>query len=74
MQALKNLGNLHRQSGDFAQAAECYDTVLRLDVQDWRSLLGKAVALTGLDQQQAAQVAVQQAYQLSGIPACCQSG
>ena len=73
MQAHANLGNLLRQSGAFAQAVDCYDTVLQLNQQDWRCMLGKAVALTGLNQQKAAQMAMQQAYQLSGTSSAANS-
>ena len=67
LQALRNLGNLHKQCSEFEEAVECYNAVLQLNQHDWRSLLSKAVALTGLNQQKAAQVSLQQAYQHSGV-------
>ena len=70
LQALRNLGNLHKQCSEFVEAVRCYDVVLQLNSHDWRSLLSKAVALTGLNQQKAAQVALQQAYQHSGVKLC----
>lgn len=67
LQALGNLGNVHKQCSEFAEAVKCYDAVLQLNPHDWRSLLSKAVALMGLKQQHAAQTALQQAYQHSGM-------
>ena len=66
LQALFNLGNLHCQGGEYQAAVQCYDSVLRLDDQHWRSMLNKAVALIGLHQDRAAQLSLKQAYQVSG--------
>ena len=66
MQALFNLGNLHRQSSHHSAAVQCYDAVLALNSQHWRSLLNKAVALTGVHEDRAAQLALKQAYEISG--------
>lgn len=66
LQAMFNLGNLHRQGGEYQAAVQSYDSVLRLDDQHWRSMLNKAVALIGLHQDRAAQLSLKQAYQVSG--------
>lgn len=66
LQARVNMGNLHKQCTEFAEAVECYDAALQLNPNDWQSLLSRAVALTGLNQHQAAQTALQMAYQQSG--------
>lgn len=66
VQALFNLGNLHRQCGEYQAALQSYDSVLRLNDKHWRSMLNKAVALIGLHQDRAAQLALKQAYQVSG--------
>lgn len=69
LQALFNLGNLHRQRGEFQAALRSYDSVLRLNDKHWRSMLNKAVALIGLHQDRAAQLSLKQAYQISGAVA-----
>ena len=69
LQALFNLGNLHRQGGEFQAALRSYDSVLRLNDKHWRSMLNKAVALIGLHQDRAAQLSLKQAYQISGAVA-----
>ncbi|KAL0035288.1 hypothetical protein WJX79_010558 [Trebouxia sp. C0005] len=66
VEALFNLGNLHRQSNECKSAVQCYDSVLALNSQHWRSMLNKAVALMGLHEDRAAQLALKQAYTLSG--------
>ena len=66
LQALFNLGNLHRQSNECKSAVQCYDSVLALNSQHWRSMLNKAVALMGLHEDRAAQLALKQAYTMSG--------
>ncbi|KAL3158041.1 hypothetical protein ABBQ32_011650 [Trebouxia sp. C0010 RCD-2024] len=66
VEALFNLGNLHRQCGEYQAGLQFYDSVLRLDDKHWRSMLNKAVALIGLHQDRAAQLALKQAYQVSG--------
>ena len=57
-----DLGNLHRQSSEYQAAIQCYDSVLALDSQHWRSMLNKAVALMGLHEDRAAQLALKQAF------------
>ena len=66
LQALFNMGNLHRQCTEFEDAVRCYDAVLAIDPQHWRSLLNKAVALIGLHRNDEAQTALKQAFKLSG--------
>ncbi|KAL0018821.1 hypothetical protein WJX77_002212 [Trebouxia sp. C0004] len=66
VEALFNLGNLHRQSNECKSAVQCYDAVLALNSQHWRSTLNKAVALMGLHEDRAAQLALKQAYNMSG--------
>ena len=66
MQAIFNLGNLHRQCGDYGDALQSYDAVLVLDDKHWRSMLNRAIALVGLHEDRAAQLALKQAYQISG--------
>ncbi|KAL0055211.1 hypothetical protein WJX82_008864 [Trebouxia sp. C0006] len=66
VEALFNLGNLHRQSNECKSAVQCYDSVLALNSQHWRSMLNKAVALMGLHEDRAAQLALKQAYTVSG--------
>ncbi|KAK9853354.1 hypothetical protein WJX84_002688 [Apatococcus fuscideae] len=66
LEALFNKGNLHRQCSDFEDAVMCYEHVLRLDNNHWRSLLNKAVAEIGLGRQDAAQRSLKAAYRLSG--------
>ncbi|DBA76151.1 TPA: hypothetical protein ACH3X1_009885 [Trebouxia sp. C0004] len=66
VEALFNLGNLHRQSNACKSAVQCYDAVLALNSQHWRSTLNKAVALMGLHEDRAAQLALKQAYNMSG--------
>ena len=60
------MGNLHRQCIEFEDAVRCYDAVLAIDPQHWRSLLNKAVALIGLHRNDEAQTALKQAFKLSG--------
>ena len=69
LQALFNLGNLHRQCGEYQAALQSYDSVLGLNNKHWRSMLNKAVALVGLHQDRAAQLSLKQAYQISGAVA-----
>ena len=66
LQALFNLGNLHRQSNEYKAAVQSYDAVLALDSQHWRSMLNKAVALMGLHEEEAAVSALKLAYTTSG--------
>lgn len=66
LQALFNLGNLHRQSSEYRAAVQSYDAVLALDSRHWRSMLNKAVALMGLHEDEAAVSALKLAYTTSG--------
>ena len=72
LQALFNKGNLHRQCSEHADAVSCYEHVLMLDNNHWRSMLNKAVAELGLGRRDAARQSLKEAYRLSGdLSALC---
>jgi len=66
-EALFNLANLRRQTGDFAAAVCGYDRVLALDPGHWRAHLGRAVALLGSRRDGDARGALRIAFALSGV-------
>ena len=66
-EALFNLANLRRQTGDFAAAVCGYARVLALDPGHWRAHLGRAVALLGSRRDGDARGALRIALALSGI-------
>lgn len=66
-EALFNLANLRRQTGDFTAAVCGYNRVLALDPGHWRAHLGRAVALLGSRRDGDARGALRIAFALSGI-------
>lgn len=66
-EALFNLANLRRQTGDFAAAVCGYDRVLALEPGHWRAHLGRAVALLGSRRDGDARGALRIAFALSGV-------
>jgi Flp pilus assembly protein TadD len=57
---------LHRQSGNFGDALDCYEAVLKIKPGHWKAQLNRAASLLGLGRAEEAQSALDRAIQIGG--------